>query len=231
MGGIATQIVPFSTTIPTSKEQTFSTAIDNQPGVELHILQGERYLAKDNKTLGKFHLDIPPAPRGVPVINVKFDINANGILEVTATDKATGKQKNIRIEGSSALSKEDIERMKMEAKMNEDSDKKEKEKIDTLNQADSLIFQTEKQIKEFEDKLSETDKSDLNLMVDKLKESHKTENLIDIQKYSKELTSVWNRITQKMYSENQEHPKNEAKNNTSDNQATDTDYTDFEEIK
>ncbi len=229
MGSIMTKIVESNTTLPTSKEQTFSTAIDNQPGVELHILQGERVLAKDNKTLGKFHLEnLPPARRGVPQILVKFDINANGILEVTATDKATGKQKNIRIEGSSALSKEEIERMKMEAKMNEEADKKEKEKIDTLNQADTLIFQTEKQIEEFGDKLNETDKSNLNSMVDKLKESHKSQNLKDVEKYTKELTEVWNRISAKMY-ENQTPPQDESSTRSSNSK--DTEYTDFEEVK
>ena len=226
LGGVATKIIESNTTIPTSKEQTFSTATDNQPAVELHILQGERPLAKDNKTLGKFHLEnLPPARRGVPQIVVKFDVNANGILEVTATDKATGKQKNIRIENSSSLSKDEIERMKMEAKENAESDKKEKEKIDTLNQADTLIFQTEKQIEEFGDKLSETDKSDLNLMVDKLKESHKTQNLIDIQKYQTELTEVWNRISTKLYQT--ETSNNESKTETKSNE----EYTDFEEVK
>ena len=232
MGGVMTRLVDANTTIPTSKEQSFSTAVDNQPGVEIHILQGERPLSKDNKTIGKFHLDnLPPAPRGVPQINVKFDINANGILEVTATDKATGKQQSIRIENSSSLTKEEIERMKMEAEMNAESDKKEKEKIDKLNQADSLIFQTEKQIKEFDEKLTDTDKSELTTMVEKLKESHKTENLIDIDKYSKELTDVWNKISTRLYSEQTKEQTNEQTNNNSNSKDQDVQDVDFEEVK
>lgn len=229
MGGIMTKLVDANTTVPTSKEQTFSTAVDNQPAVEIHILQGERPMAKDNKTLGRFHLDnLPPAPRGVPQIVVKFDINANGILEVTATDKATGKKQNIRIENSSTLSKEDIERMKMEAEQNAEADKKEKEKIEKLNQADSLIFQTEKQIKEFNDKLNETDKNELNSMVDKLKESHKTQNLEDIEKYTKDLTEVWNKISTRLYSQANE---NQTQDQTKDQSANEPVDTDFEEIK
>ena len=229
MGGVMTKLVDANTTIPTAKEQIFSTAVDNQPGVEIHILQGERPLAKDNKTLGKFHLDnLPPAPRGIPQITVKFDINANGILEVTATDKATGKKQNIRIENSSSLSKEDIERMKREAEMNADTDKKEKEKIDTLNQADALIFQTEKQIKEFGEKLNESDKSDLNSMVEKLKESHKTQNLGDVEKYTKELTDVWNRISTKLYEQSKSEPNETHENQKSKDDVQDVD---FEEVK
>lgn len=231
MGGVMTRLVDANTTIPTSKEQVFSTAADNQPAVELHILQGERPLAKDNKTLGKFHLDnLPPAPRGIPQINVKFDINANGILEVIATDKATGKQQSIRIENSSSLSKDEIERMKREAEMNADSDKAERDKIDKLNQADSLIFQTEKQIKEFDEKLTETDKSELNSKVEKLKESHKTENLIDVEKYSKELTEVWNKISTRLYQQQPNEPQHTETDNKNDkyDEATDVD---FEEVK
>jgi molecular chaperone DnaK len=229
MGGVMTRLVDANTTIPTSKEQVFSTAVDSQPSVELHILQGERPLARDNKTLGKFFLDsIPPAPRGVPQINVKFDISADGILEVSATDKGTGKKQSIRIENSSTLSKDEIDRMKAEAEANADADKKEKENIDKLNQADSLIFQTEKQIKEFGEKLNETDKTELNSMVDKLKESHKEKNILDVEKYTNELTEVWNRISQKLYeSSNQDQTQSETKTD-SDEKVVDTE---FEEVK
>jgi molecular chaperone DnaK len=212
----------------------FSTATDNQPGVQLHILQGERPMAKDNKTLGVFNLDnLPPARRGVPQIEVKIDINANGILEVTATDKATGNKKNIRIENSSALSKEDIERMKMEAEQNADADKKEKEKVDALNQADSLIFQTEKQIEEFGEKLNETDKSELNSTVEKLKESHKTQDIDGLNKYTKELTDVWNKISAKLYSDSSQssQPDQTSQTNESNDRNTDAEFTDFEEVK
>ena len=232
MGGVATKIVEANTTIPTSKEQTFSTAVDNQPGVEIHIVQGERPLAKDNKTLGRFHLDnLPPAPRGIPQIVVKFDINANGILEVTATDKATGKNQKIRIENSSSLSKEEIERMKMEAEQNAEADKKEKEKIEKLNQADSLIFQTEKQIKEFDDKLNETDKTELNSMVEKLKESHKTQNLENVDKYTKELTDVWNKISTRLYEASGQQNQSSETNTGSNDKYTDASDVDYEEVK
>ena len=230
MGGVMTRLVEANTTIPTSKEQIFSTAADNQPSVEIHVLQGERPMARDNKTLGRFHLDnIPPARRGIPQILVKFDINANGILEVTATDKGTSKKQSIRIENSSSLSEDEIKRMKAEAEANAEADKKEKEKIDKLNQADSLIFQTEKQIEEFGDKLNEIDKTELNSMVEKLKESHKAENLEDVEKYTKNLTDVWNKISTKLYeSQEQQNNSNQSSNNQSDEQVVDTD---FEEVK
>jgi len=226
MGGVATCMIEANTTIPTSKTQVFSTAADNQPAVDIIVLQGNRPMANQNKTIGKFHLDsIMPAPRGVPQIEVTFSIDVNGVINVKALDKATNKANNVRIEGSTSLSKEDIERMKMEAEQNADADKKEKEKVDTLNQADSLIFQTEKQIKDFGDKLNETDKSELNSMVEKLKESHKTQNLTDIEKYTKDLTEVWNKISTKLYSETQQPTENQE--NTK-NQAEDVDY---EEVK
>jgi len=213
LGGVMTRIIESNTTIPTSKSQIFSTAVDNQPGVEIHVLQGERSMANDNKTLGRFHLDnLLPAPRGIPQIEVKFDINANGILEVTALDKATGKKQNIRIEDSSSLPKEEIERMKNEAKINEEKDKKDKEKIDKLNTADSMIFQTEKQIKEFGDKLTAEDKSNLNESIEKLRKSHKDQNIEDVDKYLNELNEKWNLISTRVYqqtSQEYQGPKEE----------------------
>lgn len=201
-GGVFTKLVEANTTIPTSKSEVFSTASDNQSSVELNVLQGERPMAKDNKSLGKFFLDgIPPAQRGVPQIEVKFDINANGIIEVQAKDKATGKMKNIRIEGSSNLPKDEVERMKNEAKMNEENDKKEKEKVDKLNQVDTMVFQTEKSMKDFGEKLTESEKTTLNETLDKLKTAHKDQKIDELEPLSKELNEKWNVISSRMYSE------------------------------
>lgn len=200
LGNVFTKMIDSDTTIPVTKSQIFSTAVDNQPSVSIVVGQGERPLMKDNKILGQFNLDnIPPASRGVPQIEISFTINSNGILDVKAVDKGTGKEKSIRIEGSTSLSKDEIERMKNEAKMNEAADKKEKEKIDKLNNADALVFQTEKQIKDFGDKLNESDKSELNGVVEKLKESHKNEDINGIDKYTNELTETWNKISAKLY--------------------------------
>lgn len=200
LGGVFTTMIEGNTTIPTSKSQVFSTAADNQPSVQINVATGERPMFKDNKFLGSFNLDgIMPAMRGVPQINVELNIDANSILTVKATDKATGKENKIRIEGSSALTKEEIERMKADAKLNEEADKREKEKIDKLNQADAMIFQTEKQIKDFGEKLSEDDKNNLTETLDKLKTSHKEQNLSNIDLYSKELNDKWNIISTKMY--------------------------------
>ena len=199
-GGVFTKLVEANTTIPTSKSEVFSTATDNQPSVEIHVLQGERPMAKDNKTLGKFFLDgLPPAPRGIPQVSISFDINANGIIEVLATDKATGKKQNLRIEGSSNLSKDEIERMKREAQENEEKDKKEKENIDKLNKADSMIFQSEKNIKEYGDKISQDEKNSLNEVMDKLKQAHTIKDVPLVEKLTIELNEKWNIISTRMY--------------------------------
>ena len=200
MGGVMTKLIEANTTIPTRKSETFTTAADNQPSVEIHILQGERPMARDNKTIGRFHLDgIPAAMRGVPQIEVSFDIDANGILNVTAKDKGTGKSQNIRIEASSGLSDEDIKRMKDEAAANAESDKLEKEKIDKLNQADSMIFQAEKQLKEIGDKLPADKKAPIEAALGKLKEAHKAQDIAGIDAAMAELNSVLHNASQDMY--------------------------------
>lgn len=202
MGGVFTKLIEANTTIPTKRSETFSTASDNQPSVELHVLQGERAMAKDNRTLGKFHLDgIMPAPRGIPQISVTFDIDANGILSVSAKDNATGKQNSIRIEGGSQLSKEEVERMKSEAEANAESDRLERERIDKLNSADSMIFQTEKQIKEFGDRILENELNDLNSKLDELKKSFSEKNIEEIDIKTNELNDKWNEISTRIYSE------------------------------
>jgi molecular chaperone DnaK len=202
MGSVFTKLIEANTTIPTRKSETFSTASDNQPSVELHVLQGERPMAKDNRSLGRFNLDgIMPAPRGIPQIEVTFDIDANGILSVSAKDKATGKENKIRIEGGSQLTKEEIEKMKEEAEANAESDKIEKEKIDKLNAADSLIFQTEKQIKEFGDRILENELNDLNSKLEELKKSFSEKNIEEIDIKTNELNDKWNEISTRIYSE------------------------------
>jgi molecular chaperone DnaK len=208
MGGVFTKLIEANTTIPTRKSETFSTASDNQPSVEIHVLQGERPMARDNRSLGRFHLDgIMSAPRGVPKIECTIDIDANGILSVTAKDQATGKENKIRIEGGSQLSKEEIERMKAEAEANADSDRIEKEKVEKLNQADNMIFQTEKQIKEFDEKLTEDDKTELNSILNDLRTAHKDQDTIKIDSEMEKLNESWNRISTNLYSQASQDPQ------------------------
>ncbi|MEP1085507.1 molecular chaperone DnaK [Algoriphagus sp.] len=200
MGGVLTKLIEANTTIPTKKSETFSTAADNQPAVDIHVLQGERPMAKDNRSIGRFQLsDIPPAQRGVPQIEVTFDIDANGILNVSAKDKGTGKEQKIKIEASSGLSQEEIDRMKSEAEANAASDKAEKEKIDKLNQADSLVFQTEKQLKEYGDKLSEGNKTAISAALETLKAAHQSQNVEGIDSAMEGLNKAWEAASTEMY--------------------------------
>ena len=200
MGGVFTKLIEANTTIPSKKSEVFSTAADNQPAVDIHVLQGERPMAKDNRSIGRFQLsDIPPAQRGVPQIEVTFDIDANGILNVSAKDKGTGKEQKIKIEASSGLSQDDIERMKKEAEANAASDKAEKEKIEKLNQADSLIFSTEKQLKEYGDKLSDGNKANINSALETLKKAHESKDLAGIDSGMEGLNKAWEAASQEMY--------------------------------
>ena len=239
LGGVMTRLIESNTTIPTRKSETFSTASDNQPSVEIHILQGERPMANGNKSIGRFHLDgIPPAQRGIPQIEVTFDIDANGILHVSAKDKGTGKMQQIRIEASSGLSDADIKRMKDEAEANADADRKAKEEIDKINQADSLIFQTEKQLKEFGDKLPADKKEPIEQALNKLREAHKNRDIAGIDSAMAELNSVWQAASEEIYKATQQqnqpgadqggNPANQQQGKSPDQEVTDVD---FEEVK
>jgi molecular chaperone DnaK len=237
MGGVFTKLIEANTTIPTKKSEVFSTAADNQPAVDLHILQGERPMAKDNRSIGRFQLsDIPPAPRGVPQIEVTFDIDANGILNVSAKDKGTGKEQKIKIEASSGLSQDDIERMKREAELNATADKAEKEAIEKLNQADSLIFQTEKQLKEYGDKLSDGNKANITSAVEALKSAHGSKNLEGIDAAMANLNKAWEAASAEMYASSQgagagPGPEAGTSSDTTGDGVSDVDYEEVSEDK
>ncbi len=237
MGGVMTKLIDANTTIPTKKSQVFSTAVDNQPSVEIHVLQGDRAMAADNKTIGKFHLDgIPPAQRGVPQIEVTFDIDANGIIKVSAADKATGKSQEIRIEASSGLTEEEIKKMKADAEANAEADKKAKETADKINGADSMIFQTEKQLKEFGDKLSADKKGPIEAALAELKKAHESKDIAQIDTAMEKINEAWKAASEEMYKAEQEAqtqgaPAGDAGSTESKDEGDNVEDVDFEEVK
>lgn len=238
MGGVMTKLIDANTTIPTNKSQVFSTAADNQPSVEIHVLQGERSMASDNKTIGRFHLDgIPPAKRGTPQIEVTFDIDANGIIKVSAEDKATGKKQDIRIEASSGLTEEEIEKMKREAEANAEADKQAKEKADKVNQADQLIFSTESQLEEYGDKIPEDKKGDIESSLAELKEAHQSQDLDRIDAAMEKLNKAWTEVSQEMYQAQQQSQggadagAGQDTSSAGGDDTSDVEDVDFEEVK
>ena len=234
MGGVMTKLIESNTTIPTKKSEVFSTAADNQPAVDIHVLQGERPMSADNKTIGRFQLsDIPPAPRGVPQIEVTFDIDANGILNVSAKDKATGKEQNIKIEASSGLSDEEIERMKKEAEANADADKQVKEQVEKINAADAMIFQTEKQLKEYGDKLSDDKKKPIEDALEGLKKAHESKDLAAIDAAMETINTAWTAASEEMYkaTQDQQAADGGATQANPEGGADDVTDVDFEEVK
>ena len=237
MGDVMTKLIEANTTIPSKKSQVFSTAADNQPSVEIHVLQGERSMAKDNKTIGRFHLDgIPPAPRGVPQIEVTFDIDANGIIKVSALDKATNKSQDIRIEASSGLTEKEIEKMKKDAEANAEADKKAKDEVDKFNSADQMIFQTEKQLKEFGDKLSDDKKKPIESALEELKNAHESKDLEKIESSLNEINEAWKNASEEMYKAQAENPEAQADEKSSSggdkkSEGDDVQDVDFEEVK